>query len=85
MKPKINRENISYHLLEYQLNMIGKSLVEAADEEDWYYNWYISAEKHKEFKIYAIRLIKKVFKCNTSKAEAAFNWFDFGVGLKVRL
>jgi len=85
MKPKINRENITYHLLEYQLNMIGKSLAEAADEEDWYYNWSIPVEKHKEFKIHAIRTIKKVFKCNTAKAEAAFNWFDFGVGLKVKL
>jgi len=85
MGPKINRENITHHLLEYQLNLIGKSLVEAADEEDWYYNWSISAEKQKEFKIYAIKIIKKVFRCNTTKAESAFSWFECGVGLKVKL
>ena len=85
MEPKINRENITYHLLEYQLKLIGKSLAEAADEEDWYHNWSIPIEKHKEFKIYAIRTIKKVFKCNTTKAEAAFNWFESGIGLKVKL
>jgi len=81
---KVNRENITYHLLEYELNLIGKSLAEAADQEDWYYNWTIPLKKHQEFRAYAIRLIKKVYKCNTAKAEAAFNWFDFAVGLKVK-
>lgn len=29
---KINRENITKHLVEYQLNMIGKSLIDTLDD-----------------------------------------------------
>lgn len=86
---KINRTNIADHLLEYQFNLIGKTLEEAKySEKDgndkWLENWTISQEKHDEFKTYAIALIKKVFKCNTNRAKSTFGWFDLGWGLKIK-
>ena len=32
-KQKINRTNITTHLIEYQLNMVGKTMVDTFDED----------------------------------------------------
>lgn len=83
-KKKITRENIADHLLEYQLNLIGKTIEQARQDPLWINTWSISQEKHDEFKKYAIQLLKKVFKYNTSKAKSTFDWFDLGFGLKIK-
>ena len=36
MKAKINRTNISDHLVEYQLKMIGKTVLDVSGDERWY-------------------------------------------------
>lgn len=83
-KTKINRTNISNHLLEYQLNMIGKQMIDMLDDEEWYLNWTLSSLQKEEFKVYAIPLLKKVFKFNKTKAENVFNWFYEQFGLKIK-
>lgn len=80
---KINRENIERHLLEYQLNLIGKSIEDTKNVEEWFRKWTLTEEQFKQFKIYAIPLLKKVFKFNKSKAEQTFYWFDLNLGLRV--
>lgn len=80
---KVNRENIAHHLLEYQLSLIGKTFKEAKENKQWLTEWSITPELQTKLFKYAIPLIKKVFKCNTSKATHTFNWFDFGWGLRV--
>lgn len=82
MKPRINRTNITTHLIEYQLGMIGKTIEEAYEDDQWYQTWTISEEKYAEFKKYAIPLLKKVFKFNKGKAERTFDWFTLQYGLK---
>lgn len=83
-KKTINRNNITDHLIEYQLNLVGKTIEEIKDDELWYTNNVITSEQHVEFKAYAIPLLKKVFKFNKSKAEDTFNWFDLAFGLKIK-
>jgi hypothetical protein len=80
---KINRENIADHLIDYQLGMIDKSTQEAYMTKEWYDKWTMTQEQHDEFKAYALPLLKKVFKCNKSRAEDTFNWFDLQFGLRV--
>jgi len=80
---KINRENIAEHLVDYQLEMVGKSMQEAHMTREWYSKWTMTTEQHEVFKAYALPLIKKVFKCNKSKAENTFDWFDLQFGLRV--
>lgn len=82
MKVKISRQNISEHLFEYQLGLIGKSVKEAASTHDWKTTWVISEKKMDEFLAYAVPLIKKTFKCNKTKAEAILYWFLVNFGLK---
>jgi hypothetical protein len=82
-KPKITRANISEHLVEYQLAMIGKTIEEARITEFWYSEWTMTQAQHEEFKKYAIPLLKKVFKFNTRKAESTFQFFDFQFGLRI--
>lgn len=82
-KPKINRANISEHLIEYQLAMIGKTIEEAKRTEFWYTDWTITEEQYEEFRKYAIPLLKKVFKFNTRKAESTFQWFNLQFGLRI--
>ena len=84
MKAKINRENISKHLVEYQLNMVGKTLEDTLSDDMWFFNWTLTPEKHKEFKAYAIPLLKKTFKFNKGIAEKTFGWFNLQFGLRIK-
>ena len=81
---KINRENIADHLVDYQSGMIDKSKQEAHMTKEWYDKWTMTTEQHEMFKTYALPLIKKVFKCNKSKAESTFQWFDLQFGLRIK-
>ena len=84
MKAKVNRTNITEHLVEYQLNMIGKTMLDVKDDEMWYFNNTMTQEQHEEFKRYAIPLLKKIFKFNKGKAESTFGWFDLQFGLRIK-
>lgn len=84
MKSKINRENITRHLIEYQLEMVGKSMLDTLDDDKWYFNITMTPEQHEEFKRYAIPLLKKTFKFNKGKAEKTFQWFDLQFGLRIK-
>jgi uroporphyrinogen-III decarboxylase len=81
---RINRTNITEHLIEYQLKMVGKTIDEIKEDELWYSNNTMTEEQHEEFKRYAIPLLKKIFKFNKSKAESTFGWFDLQFGLKIK-
>jgi len=81
---KINRENIADHLLDYQLGMIDKSMIEAYQTKEWYSKWTMTQEQHDLFKAYAIPLIKKVFKCRKERAVQTFDWFDLEFGLRIK-
>ena len=83
-RAKINRANITRHLIEYQLDIVGKRLVDTLDDDKWYFNWTITREEHAMFKRYAIRTLKKVFKFNTTKANETFNWFYVQFGLRIK-
>ena len=84
MKKTINRTNITDHLIEYQLKMIGKTIDEIKEDELWYINNTMTEEQHEEFKRYAIPLLKKIFKFNKGKAESTFGWFDCQFGLRIK-
>jgi hypothetical protein len=84
MKAKINRENISKHLVEYQLNMVGKTLEDTLSDDMWFFNWTMTPDEHEEFKAYAIPLMKKIFKFNKSRAEQTFGWFNLQFGLRIK-
>ena len=84
METKINRENISRHLIEYQLAMVGKSMMDTLDDDKWYFNITMTTEQFTEFKKYSIKLIKKIFKCNTTKALKTFDWFNLAFGLRIK-
>ena len=84
MKAKINRANITKHLIEYQLDMVGKRLVDTLDDDMWYFNWTMTQEQHEEFKRYAIPLLKKIFKFNKGRAEQTFDWFNLQFGLRIK-
>ena len=84
MKAKVNRDNITRHLVEYQLEMVGKSMLDTLDDDVWYFNITMTSEQHEEFKRYAISLIKKIFKCNKRRAEQTFGWFNLQFGLRIK-
>jgi hypothetical protein len=80
----INRLNVSDHLVEYQLKMVGKTMADALKDDMWFFNWTLTQEQHDQFKAYAIPLIKKVFKCRKERAESTFQWFDLQFGLRIK-
>lgn len=83
MKAKINRTNISDHLVEYQLNMIGKTVLDVKDDPLWFHTNTMTSQQYEEFRAYAIPLLKKIFKFNKTRAEKTFGWFSLEFGLKI--
>lgn len=83
MKKKINRMTISDHLIEYQLQMIGKTVQDALKDPEWYNTWTMTSEQYDEFRAYAVPLLKKIFKFNTGKANSTFEWFNLQFGLRI--
>ena len=80
---KINRTNVADHLVEYQLDMIGKTIAEAHKTPEWYSKWTMTTEQFNQLQEYAIPLLKKVFKCNKRRAESIFGWFNLQFGLRI--
>jgi len=80
---KITRDNITSHLIDFQLKMIGKTKDDVKDDPEWYFNNTLTREQLADFNVYALPLIKKVFKCNTNKAKEILGMFDLNFGLRV--
>ena len=84
METKITRENITRHLIEYQLAMVGKSMMDTLDDDKWYFNITMTREQFEEFKLYAVKLIRKTFKCNKLNGEKRFDSFNLALGLRIK-
>lgn len=83
-RESLNRENLPKHLGEFQLNLVGKRSIDMIMENKKFYDYEISKEEYEVFKIYAIAMMKKVYKCNRKIAEENFNWFYKRFGLKIK-
>lgn len=84
MEKTITRENITAHLLTYQLEMVGKSIMDVIDDDHWRFTITLTNKQKTEFRQYAIKLIKKTFKCNTGKADETFDWFYKSFGCRIK-
>lgn len=80
--PKPNRKNISEYLMEYQFNLLGKTMKDVDNNENWKNEWKLSVKQKTAFKAFAMGALKKVFKFNTSKARETYEFFDKEFGLK---
>jgi hypothetical protein len=81
---KITRSNITAHLLDYQLNIIGKTKIILIDEENWRFSNTLTKEQFIEFRKYALPLLQKTFRFNKRKAEDTFKWFMDTFGLRIK-
>jgi hypothetical protein len=81
---RIKKENLSKHLIEYQLAMIGKTYKEAEQTKEWFHKWTLTKEQYDEFYNYAIPLIMKELKIGKKKADYEFRWFDLAYGLRIK-
>ena len=79
--PPINRINVSEHLLEFQFNILGKTMADKIHETEWKTEWKLNLRQKKLFKSYAMAVLKKVFRFNTSKARETYDFFDINFGL----
>jgi hypothetical protein len=79
--PPINRSNVSEHLLEFQFNIIGKTMSDTIVEPQWKTDWGLTDKQKILFKSYATNLLKKVFRFNTSKARETYEFFEKEFGL----
>ena len=79
--PPITRINVSEHLLEFQFNILGKTMSDTIEETWWKTEWRLSVKQKKLFRSYAMGVLKKVFRFNTSKALKTYDFFDNNFGL----
>jgi len=80
---KITRDNITRHLQEFQLKMIGKTIDDVKDDPEWFNNNTFTVEQLADFNVYALALIKKTFRMSTKKAKDTLGWFNLNYGLRV--
>lgn len=80
----MKRENLTRHLIEKELDMVGKSIVDIVEDDRWSFNITMTHNQYIEFKKYSINLIKKIFKCNSKKATDTFMWFYVSFGLRIK-
>ena len=80
---KLKRENLAEHLIEYQLNLIELTTLDALFNKDWIKKWSLTEEQHNIWKKYCIKTIKEVLKINSVKAKKTFEWLNLGYGLKI--
>jgi hypothetical protein len=79
--PPITRINVSEHLLEFQFNIIGKTMSDTTIESDWQKEWKLNTNQRHSFRSYASGILKKVFKFNTSKTKETLKFFELNFGL----
>lgn len=79
--PPINRANVSEHLLEYQFNILGKTMANTITDTEWKKNWKLTKKQKEMFKSYALGILKKVFRFNGAKARETYEFFDKNFGL----
>ena len=79
--PPINRMNVSEHLLEFQFNIIGKTISDTLKHPEWRKEWKMNSKQKALFKSYAMAILKKVFRFNTLKARETYAFFDNEFGL----
>lgn len=81
---KITRDNIHRHLVEYELSIIGKTILDTFNDDKWFFNITVTREQHVQFKAYAVALIRKTFKCNKVNGENRFDAFELALGLRIK-
>lgn len=81
--PKPTRENIAMHLVEMQMNMIGKTFEDAEANQNWFNENTMTSEQFLLFRKTAVALIKKVYRCNKATAEKNFDWWNLNWGLRI--
>jgi hypothetical protein len=80
---KITRENLVNHLIQKELDYVGKTIEEIKNDPEWYRNYTLTEEQHKEWKEYSMKTIKKVLKTTKLRTESEFAWLDLMYGLRV--
>jgi hypothetical protein len=80
---KVTRDNIVRHLQEFQLKMVGRTYEEAEADPEWYHNNTFTVEQLSDFNVYAFRLIKKIYRCNTKRARSILDNFNLDCGLRI--
>ena len=80
----INRINITTHLVEYELEMVGKTLVDAFNDDRWRFKFTMTRNQYVQYHSYVIPLLKKTFKVRKSKAEGIFEWYWQQFGLRIK-
>lgn len=80
---KVTRDNITRHLQEFQLKMVGKTYEEALADPKWYDNNTFTVEQLADFNVYALATIKKTLRVSNKKAKDILSYFNFNYGLRV--
>lgn len=84
METTVNRLNIFKFLLTDELRMVGKTLTELVEDNNWRFNNTLTRNEFVAFRSDAIKLIQKTFKCNRTKSLNTFKWYWDNFGLRIK-
>ena len=83
-RSEITKHNIAEHLLQKQLDYVGKTLADVKDDPKWYLNNTMTQKQDNEWKEYCIDEIKRVYNFTWQQASVEFEWFNLGYGLSIK-
>lgn len=79
---KLTKDNLVNHMINKQLEYVGKTIEDVKDDPNWYTNNTLTKEQHAEWKEYCLKLMKKHL-VRKHRLDYEFGMFDLMYGLKV--
>jgi hypothetical protein len=83
-KAPITRLNIMEYLIEFELNLIGKTIKDIENTDKWFDKYSVTQTQYNLFRGCAIPILRKVFKFNKTRANSTFDWFWMMYGFKIQ-
>jgi len=81
---KPTRLTMIQHLIEYQISLIDKTIVDTLENENWHSEWSINQAQYNDLEKYSISIIRKTFRCSKAKGLKTFKWFYDVFGLQIK-
>lgn len=93
---KITKKNLPSYLLTLQLSHAGyqithDEIIEMNETKQhlnkkwrWYEEYFITHEDHEKWIVAAIKVVKRIHRCNAKKADKLVFWMDLSEGIVLK-
>lgn len=77
------REEITRKLVSMQMEKIGLTYEDAMNTPEFWRIYTLTTQQTEEWRVEALKLIQKTFKCSKKRGMAIMQWFELDLGLRI--